>query len=96
MVDEIKVECDCGCGNGLHVCIYGEDNDAYVSVTTTASVFFERQCGIFEKLMNRIKAAWFMLCGKEYLMHDIVLSYEQWNEFVDAVNKVHAKDEFDK
>ena len=87
MTHDIEVRCDCGCHRGFHIHAKIEQDYGYAFMTTTASPFIEKQCGIFETIKNRIKAAWFMLIGKDYMLHDLMLNEEQWNEFVEAVNK---------
>ena len=88
MKKDISLLCNCGCGSGLQI-IFRIDNDKdYAYITTLTSNFYAGQRGIWEMIWHRIKAAWFMLCGKEYYLHDVVLSKEQWNEFVKTVNEV--------
>ena len=91
---KVNVLCDCGCHNGLHMHICADKDDVVDSVyiMTTASPFFTKQCGIFGTIKNRIKAAWFMLRGKEYMLHDLILESESWNEFVNAVNKLRKEE----
>ena len=50
--------------------------------------FYAHQCGLGKRLLRRIKAAWFMLCGKEYLLHEIVLDKDHWASFVGAINEL--------
>lgn len=88
MDDIISVNCKCGCDDGFVFRFDFEEEYGYVTVSSVASVFYERQDGPLRILMNRIKAAWFMLCGKEYRLHEIVLSKKQWDEFVETVNKI--------
>lgn len=87
MTHDIEVRCDCGCHYGFHIHANILQDDGYAFITTTASPFFTKQCGIFETIKNRIKAALFMLIGKDYLLYDLMLNDEQWNAFVESVNK---------
>ena len=89
MKKDISVFCNCGCSNGflinLRFMLY-DDGDVYIDTITSG--FCAQQCGFIKRLARRIKAAWFMLCGKEFYLHEITLNKEQWNEFVEAVNEV--------
>jgi hypothetical protein len=57
-------------------------------MSTVTSGFVAHQMWGLHRIIRRIKSAWFMLRGKEHLLHDIVLTKEQWNDFVKAVNEV--------
>lgn len=89
MKHDINILCDCGCDDGFSFKFRFEyDDDDRVYISTLTSGFYAKQHGLFDKLKRRIKAAWFMLRGKEYYLHEIMLTKEQWNGFVEAVNKV--------
>lgn len=89
MKDNISVFCNCGCDEGFLIKFRFEyDDDDRVYISTLTSGFYVHQCGFLEKIKRRIKAAWFMLCGKEFYLHDIVLNRKQWHEFVESINKV--------
>ena len=88
MQKDINILCNCGCGNGLQIIFRLKEDKDFVYIDTLVSNFYAEQRGIWETIKRRIKAAWFMLSGKEYSLHDVVLSKEQWNEFVKAVNEV--------
>lgn len=89
MNKNISTFCKCGCTNGFVVQFKFESNEFFdVYISTTTAGFYARQYSFLGRLKCRIKAAWFMLCGKEFYLHEIVLNKEQWNEFVQAVNEV--------
>lgn len=89
MEDQILVSCDCGCGNGFVINFkYWSENDSYVCLSSTTTGFYSQQCRFGSRIARCIKAAWFMLCGNEFYLHDIMLNKRQWNDFVDAINKI--------
>ena len=89
MEKDININCSCGCGNGFLISFrFLLDNDGDILIDTITSGFSAHQCGFIKRLARRIKAAWFMLRGKEFYLHEIALNKEQWNGFVDAVDAV--------
>lgn len=88
MQKDINILCTCGCGNGFQITFLLNEDEDFAYIDTLASGFYSGQRGIWKTIYNRIKAAWFMLRGKEYHLHEIVLSKEQWKEFVAAANEV--------
>ena len=54
------------------------EQEYYISVL--AGVFGERQRGIFRTIFHRINIAWKMLLGKEYLLSEIVLTSDEFQE----------------
>lgn len=88
----INTICECGCGNGFLVRINVEDEERYVTISTTSSGFMSKQGGICESIKNRIKSAWFMLRGKEYYLHDVVITKKEWSKFLSAINTVKGEE----
>ena len=88
MRDTCIARCRCGCGNGLFVDFKFTEVDGDVYVETVVPGFYAYQGGFIKCLFRRIKAAWFMLSGKEYVLHEIILDKEHWNRFVSAINEL--------
>lgn len=89
MNKDINVLCSCGCSDGFSIKFRFEyDDDDLVFISTLTSGFYSQQCSFINRIKRRIKAAWFMLRGKEFYLHEIVLTKEQWGEFVKTVNEV--------
>lgn len=90
MKKDINISCNCGCGNGFSFTFRIEDDDDfdYVYLSTFSSGFYANQCKFLKILKRRIQAAWLMLRGKEFYLHEVVLTKEQWKDFVKAVNEV--------
>ncbi len=62
---DIHIHCTCGCGNGFQIIFRLNEDEEFAYIDTLASGFYTKQRGIWE-IISRIKAAWFMLRGKEY------------------------------
>ena len=88
MCDACTIRCSCGCGNGLFVDFKFTEVDGNVYVETVVPGFYAYQGGFILRLLRRIKAAWYMLIGKEYTLHEIVLDKEHWTYFVGAINEM--------
>lgn len=79
---DINLRCTCGCGEAFQITFRVDDEEDYAIISTLTSGFYAHKTGFLSRMMRRIKAAWLMLMGKEYYLHEVVLSKEQWNEFV--------------
>lgn len=88
MLDNCTVYCKCGCGKGLSVNFRFAEESGEVVIDTITSGFYAHQPGFFYRLKRRLLAAWYMLCGKEYLLHEVVLDSAHWNDFVAAINEM--------
>lgn len=87
--NEIKVvlvNCNCGCDETIVIKKYinddtNTDNDEYY-LSILASKFCSGQDRkLFKTIAHRIKLAWKMLLGKEYLLSEIVMSKTEFDEF---------------
>ena len=90
----VDVRCKCGCDEGFRIDFRIEGEDPFVIISTVTSGFYAKQRGPIRVTWERIKAAWFMLRGKEYCLHELVLGPEQWKEFVEDINNAN-KEMFD-
>lgn len=91
MRDECSVRCSCGCGNGIVVDFAFTEIDGEVYIDTLVPGFYAHQGGFGNRLLRRIKAAWLILRGKEYVFHEIVLDKEHWSSFVAAINELDVE-----
>lgn len=82
---ERRIQCDCGCGNEVSVelVIRNSQDDCDVSIRTVCSCFISKQEGPWRIFKRRLKAAWFMLTGQEYLLHDVILDTGEWRALVE-------------
>ena len=90
MKKDINIFCNCGCGDGFTFTFRVEPDDEfdYVYFSTFTSVFYSMSRSFLNTLRRRIEAAWFMLRGKEFYLHEVILTKEQWSDFVKSVNEV--------
>ena len=93
MKHNITTYCHCGCGEGFYVDFCLEDDSGYVMMSTVTSGFTAERRGVWDTVKKRIKAAWFMLCGKEYVLHEVFLNKKEWNEFVNQLNEFNKMKE---
>lgn len=83
---QVILNCDCGCHQGINITYDADLKYYYIDVVCGA--FTERQKGLFRTIRERIKAAWFMLRGKEYRLCDICVTKEQVIELKKAINEI--------
>ena len=82
----IIVNCDCGCEEKLSISKIDEADRFYM--TLHSCQFYTKQEGIFKIIIHRIKTAFMMLLGKEYLLTDIVLTKEDINKLKDNLEDI--------
>lgn len=88
---ESIVKCDCGC-HGIEIMrIVGDDN-IYISPYTD-NFYSKQNKGLFKTIVNRIKNAWKMICGKEYQLEELVVNLEETDELINALQKIRKVDE---
>lgn len=83
----IDLHCKCGCGDSFSITFRIEDDKDYAIISTLTAGFYAHQLGFWDRIKRRIHAAWFMLRGKEYYLHEVILTKEQWNEFVEEIKE---------
>lgn len=79
----VIVNCNCGCDEAIQIkkLVYDvKDEDEYY-LSILAGEFGSTQRGIFRTIGHRIKLAWKMLRGKEYLLTEIVMTKEELEEY---------------
>lgn len=88
----VIANCNCGCNQALQITKFNYadeediDEDYYLSIT--AGLFSERQRGIFKTIGHRIKLAFKMLLGKEYLLCDIILNKQEIKDFIKSLENI--------
>lgn len=86
----LVVNCNCGCDEELQIRKYkwepefDEEDEYYFSIHTSK---FALQKGIFRTIGHRIKLAFKMLIGKEYLLCDIVMKEHEFEEFKQKIKE---------
>ena len=85
----IYADCACHCGDGIEIKVFVDaDDDDFCFMSTRASVFYMKQDGIINTIKSRLKAAWYMLRGKEYCLHEIVLTLAEYKHLVELMNNM--------
>lgn len=86
----VIVNCNCGCDEAVQIkkLVYdvNEDDEYYLSIL--AGEFGATQRGIFRTIGHRIKLAFKMLFGKEYLLTEIVMTKEELEEYKKALGEL--------
>ena len=77
---EVAINCECGCS-----IVRVTDLDEELSVNFYVSTFSAKQPGPFRIIRNRLILMWYALCGKEYLLHEIIVSKDQFKQFAKEV-----------
>ena len=75
---------NCICGDEILRVSKDEDGDVFVSLYH--SEFYSRQGRFWETVWDRIRHAFFVLTGRDYLLFDLVVGSERWDELKDFVN----------
>lgn len=88
--NEIKmvlVNCNCGCDETIVIKKYindddtNTDNDEYYLSILSGKFASGQDRKLFKTIAHRIKLAWKMLLGKDYLLSEIVISKTEFDEF---------------
>lgn len=95
---EIKIPCGCSCkcGNAFDVDIWLDDFDEFCFISSQASVYYLKQNSFFQVWKARIKAAWYMLMGKEYCLHEICLNRDQFDKLLNTMIKYREESTYAK
>ena len=79
----VIVNCNCGCDEAIQIKKFKfdeqEEEKYYLSIL--AGEIGSTQRGIFRTIGHRLKLAWKMLLGKEYLLTEIVLTNNEFEEY---------------
>ena len=86
----VIVNCNCGCDEAIQVkkLVYdvNDEDEYYLSVLT--GEFSAMQRGIFRTIGHRLKMAWKILRGKEYLLAEIVMTKEEFAEYKKLLEEI--------
>jgi hypothetical protein len=78
----------CSCGCGILQFNFWEDEYQELFISYYASSFYVHQDGLKDIIWNRIKGAWKMLLGKEYLLYDVCIHKNELQDFKDFVKEL--------
>lgn len=78
---KLNLECDCGCQSELVITEFDKEAGLF-TVGNKVSGWFSSQQGILWNINHRLKFIWFVLRGKEFYLHDIVVEREDLVKFL--------------
>ena len=84
----VIVNCDCGCGEEIHIKKYVDNVSSDYYITINESKFSSKQNGIFRTIGKRLKSAWNILRGKEYLLCDINITEKNIDELINKLEEI--------
>lgn len=99
-IKEIKTECVCGC---MTLKIQKDENfsdkevrelelnkeDQYNYIFEfLESKFYSKQRSILSTIGHRLKFAWYILIGKEYLLEDMIFTEKQIKELINDLQEI--------
>lgn len=82
----IVFNCNCGCDEEIHIKRFSGDDDYYLSIHE--SKFYSKQNGLFKTIKSRIKSAWRVLRGKDYLLCDLVLNKHEIKVLIEKLQEI--------
>jgi len=83
MEEEFTLKCDCRCSK----IIIEKDEDGYISLSHYFSSFYGKQSVIRDRIIERIRMLWFVLCGKDFHLYDAYITPNDWSDFKEWMNK---------
>lgn len=99
-IKEIRTECNCGCMEmkiqksevfteaEIKEFNKNEDERYEYILDFHESKFYSKQVSILRTIGRRIKLAWFMLIGKEYLFEEMILTEKQVKELTEKLQEI--------
>ena len=87
--NEILVNCDCGCDNGVLFRIDKEDNNYYCFMTYTNGNFYREQGDtLWGVLSKKLKKIWAIIRNKDFYYAELVMTKDDFGEFRDYINSI--------
>lgn len=72
--------CNCGCDEEIHITKIKNEQEYYLSLLT--SRFYSEQDSLFKIFCKRLKLAFKILFGKQYLLTSLVLNEEDIDDLI--------------
>jgi hypothetical protein len=81
---EFTLKCTDQCG--LVVMTVDPDFGTYAYTSYYRPEFY--RSSIFYTMWRRLKSAWFMLCGKDFALYDLILDKQQFEDYKKFINSI--------
>ena len=81
---DIKVECDCGCGEFVVMPPYDKDDDSFI-LSYNIPAFYAYQFN-----WESLKIIWTILRGRQYSLYELVVRRKEWKGFIRSLNESYA------
>lgn len=87
--NDLIVDCNCGCDDGIRFRIDQDDLDYYCFMTYTNGNFYREQgdtlCGV---LYKKLKKIWAIIRNKDFYYADIVMTKDDFDYFKEYINSI--------
>jgi hypothetical protein len=81
----VIVNCDCKCGAGIEIDKFEDENYTEYFISVIASTWYTEQNKFYDKLINRIRAAWNILMRGTHLFQEICMTKEDFNDLKNII-----------
>lgn len=88
---DVLVSCDDGCVIIKMSKLKWEGHDEYFLEAYLAGLYVSR--GFLSEIFKRLRGAWFMLRGRDFLLYDIVMNEAKYKNLVDAMVELQNAEE---
>lgn len=87
--NDLIVDCQCGCDDGIRFRIDKDDLDYYCFMTYTNGNFYREQGDTFYGIIyKKIKKIWAIIRNKDFYYADIVMTKDDFDYFRDYINSI--------
>ena len=86
---ELYVDCNCKCGDGIHIRIDKEDPEYYCILAYTNSSWYRTQDErVLRVIHKKLKKIWAIIKNKDYCYSDIIMTKDEFKELKDYINSL--------
>lgn len=88
------ISCACGCDEAITFRIVtpcDEKDTDYAFITYSRGSFYAEQNTFWDKICKKLSRIWAIIRNKDYYYSDIILTKEDFTQFVDYLNDVKNK-----
>ena len=86
---ELYIDCNCGCNDGIRVSIHKDDFAYYCLWTYTNGNFYTEQCEtVLKVIYKKLKKIWAIIRNKDFYYSDVKMTKDEFEEFRDYINSI--------